>query len=96
MTAGSASFIVIDRNVRELHGLPVEGPWIALEPGEQHKTRATWSEILDRMVEHRLDRDAVLLAVGGGVTLDVAGFAAATYLRGIPWVAMPTTLLAMA
>jgi shikimate kinase/3-dehydroquinate synthase len=91
----SASFIVIDRNVRELHGLPEEGPWFALEPGEEHKTTATWSTILDCLVEQRLDRDAVLLAVGGGVTLDIAGFAAATYLRGIRWIAMPTTLLAM-
>jgi len=88
-------FTVIDRNVRELHGLPVEGPWHALPPGEAHKTAATWQAVLDALVAERLDRDAVLLAVGGGVTLDVAGFAAATYLRGIRWVAMPTTLLAM-
>jgi 3-dehydroquinate synthase len=88
-------FTVIDRNVRELHGLPVEGPWLAIPPGESNKTIATWQSVLDALVEQRLDRDAVLLGVGGGMALDVTGFAAATYLRGIRWVAMPTTLLAM-
>jgi 3-dehydroquinate synthetase len=88
-------FTVIDRNVRELHGLPLEGPWLALPTGESNKTLEVWESVLDALVAERLDRDAVLLAVGGGVTLDLAGFAAATYLRGIRWVAMPTTLLAM-
>jgi len=88
-------FTVIDRNVRELHGLPVEGPWLALPPGEEHKSIATWEHVIDAFVAERLDREAVVLAVGGGVTLDLAGFAAATYLRGIRWIAMPTTLLAM-
>jgi 3-dehydroquinate synthetase len=88
-------FTVIDRNVRELHGLPFEGPWLAIPPGEASKTVETWRTVVDALVAERLDRDAVLLAVGGGVTLDLAGFAAATYLRGIRWVAMPTTLLAM-
>jgi 3-dehydroquinate synthetase len=88
-------FTVIDRNVLELHGLPVEGPALAIPPGEAHKTLTTWQSVIDALVEQRLDRDAVLLAVGGGMTLDLAGFAAATYLRGIRWVAMPTTLLSM-
>ena len=95
MIAAGRVFTVIDRNVRELHGLPVDGPWLALPPGESNKTLETWRSVLDALVAERLDRDAVLLAVGGGVTLDIAGFAAATYLRGIRWVAMPTTLLAM-
>jgi len=91
----SRVFTVIDRHVRELHGLAVEGPWAATEPGERNKTIASWRALIDHFVSERLDRDAVILAVGGGVTLDLAGFAAAAYLRGIRWVALPTTLLAM-
>ncbi|MEM8884644.1 MAG: 3-dehydroquinate synthase family protein [Planctomycetota bacterium] len=90
-----SEFTVIDRHVRELHGLPGEGPWRTIEPGETHKTIETWQGVLDALVEERIDRDGVLVAVGGGMTLDLAGFAAATYLRGIRWRAVPTTLLAM-
>jgi len=91
----SRVFTVVDRHVRDLHGLPVEGPWAAAEPGEHNKTIASWQALIDRFVEERLDRDALILAVGGGATLDLAGFAAAAYLRGIRWVGVPTTLLAM-
>jgi len=91
----SRVFTVVDRHVRDLHGLPFEGPWAAAEPGEHHKTLASWQQLIDRFVDEHLDRDAVILAVGGGATLDLAGFAAAAYLRGVRWVGVPTTLLAM-
>lgn len=63
--------------------------------GEWNKTRETWAGITDRMLDARLDRDAAVIALGGGVTGDVAGFVAATYLRGIAYVQVPTSLLAM-
>ena len=62
--------------------------------GERAKTLATVEKIYDAMIRRRLDRTATLVAFGGGVVGDVAGFAAATYLRGIRLVQVPTTLLA--
>lgn len=63
--------------------------------GEQHKTLDTVAALYQRFVAGGLDRSGTVLAVGGGVVGDVAGFAAATYLRGLPLVQVPTTLLAM-
>ena len=63
--------------------------------GELSKTRATWSRLTDEMLAADVGRDAAIVAMGGGVTGDLAGFVAATYLRGIPYVQVPTTLLAM-
>ncbi len=62
--------------------------------GERAKTLATVEKIYEAMIRRRLDRSATLVAFGGGVVGDVAGFAAATYLRGIRLVQVPTTLLA--
>ncbi|MCC7257169.1 MAG: 3-dehydroquinate synthase [Gammaproteobacteria bacterium] len=67
---------------------------IELPDGEEHKTLATTALILDALVQHRLGRDGVVLALGGGVVGDMAGFAAAIYQRGIDFVQVPTTLLA--
>jgi 3-dehydroquinate synthase len=63
--------------------------------GEWNKTRETWAVLSDRLLAHRFGRDSAVVAVGGGVVGDVAGFVAATYLRGVPCVQVPTTLLAM-
>ncbi len=63
--------------------------------GESHKTRHTWSDLTDRMIEAGIGRDAVIVALGGGVVGDVAGFVAATYHRGIDYIQIPTSLLAM-
>jgi len=65
-----------------------------LPDGEQYKTLATLESIYDTLIEWRFDRYCGLLALGGGVIGDLTGFAAATYLRGIPFVQLPTTLLA--
>jgi 3-dehydroquinate synthase len=65
-----------------------------LPDGEQHKTLATAGLIFDALVRHQRNRDATLLALGGGVVGDIAGFAAACYQRGIGFVQIPTTLLA--
>jgi 3-dehydroquinate synthase len=63
--------------------------------GEASKTRDTKAWIEDRLLDKRLGRDAWIAALGGGVVGDMAGYTAATYLRGIPFVQFPTTLLAM-
>ncbi|MHC4972434.1 MAG: 3-dehydroquinate synthase [Planctomycetota bacterium] len=91
----SATFLVADRKVVELHGLPFDTSHVLIDADERIKTVDTWRQVLDALVDQGLDRDAVLIAFGGGVILDLAGFAAATYLRGIRWIALPTTLLAM-
>jgi 3-dehydroquinate synthase len=67
---------------------------VVLPDGEQHKTLATFSSIIDRLIAARFHRDACLVALGGGVVGDVSGFAAASYQRGIDFVQIPTTLLA--
>ena len=63
--------------------------------GEQHKTLATVASLYDQFLAGGLDRRSPVLALGGGVVGDMAGFAAATYLRGVPFVPVPTSLLAM-
>ena len=65
-----------------------------LPDGESHKTLATVARILDVLVANRLGRDCAVVAFGGGVVGDMAGFAAATYQRGVAFVQVPTTLLA--
>ncbi len=63
--------------------------------GEEHKTLATVSGLYDALLAAGLDRSAAVVALGGGVAGDVAGFVAATFLRGVPFVQVPTSLLAM-
>jgi 3-dehydroquinate synthase len=63
--------------------------------GEERKTRDSWASLTDRMLADGLGRDTTVLALGGGVIGDLAGFVAATYMRGIPVVQLPTSLLSM-
>ena len=65
-----------------------------LPDGEQHKTMATVGRVLDALVEARYGRDCVIVALGGGVVGDIAGFAASIYQRGVDFIQVPTTLLA--
>ncbi len=65
-----------------------------LPDGESHKTLATVTRILDVLVANRFARDCTVVALGGGVVGDMAGFAAACYQRGVAYVQVPTTLLA--
>jgi 3-dehydroquinate synthase len=67
---------------------------LILPDGEQHKTLASLATIVDALVDARLNRDAAVVALGGGVIGDMAGFAAACYQRGIDYIQVPTTLLA--
>ncbi len=67
---------------------------IILPPGERTKTLATIAKILDALARHKFERQSLLLALGGGVIGDITGFAAAIYQRGIPFVQVPTTLVA--
>jgi 3-dehydroquinate synthase len=63
--------------------------------GEKYKTVETWGGIIDALITFGLDRKSLLIAFGGGVAGDVAGFAAACFMRGVEYVQLPTTLLAM-
>jgi 3-dehydroquinate synthase len=67
---------------------------IDLPDGESYKTVATMQAILDKLVESRANRDVAVIALGGGVVGDIAGFAAACYMRGVDFIQVPTTLLA--
>ncbi len=67
---------------------------LVLPTGEEHKTVAQWQRIIDELIHFRAQRDATVIALGGGVIGDLAGFVAASYMRGIRVVQMPTTLLA--
>ena len=69
---------------------------VTLDAGEAHKTVGAVSGLWEAFLSAGLERGSTVVALGGGVTGDLAGFAAATYLRGVRWVAVPTTLLAMA
>jgi 3-dehydroquinate synthase len=71
-----------------------DASFVFMPDGEQHKTLETASLLYDAFVEKRLERGSLALSLGGGTVGDVAGFVAATYLRGIPFAQMPTTLIA--
>lgn len=101
---GSNAFIVSDTNVYPLWAAPVEASLKAAGfnvscatflAGEARKNLGTLSDILEAMADVPLSRDDIVIALGGGVVGDIAGFAAATYMRGIQVLQVPTSLLAM-
>jgi shikimate kinase / 3-dehydroquinate synthase len=92
------TLIVTDENIKA--ALPFfnqsgNTPVVVLPAGEDHKNLATIARLYDAFLAHGLDRNSIVIAVGGGVIGDMVGFAAATYMRGIKWVNVPTTLLSM-
>jgi 3-dehydroquinate synthase len=101
--AGNLACIVTDQHVVPqataarvaLAGAGFQTMMVTLQPGEAHKSLATASLIYDGLAEALADRKTLVVAVGGGVVGDVAGFVAATYNRGLPLLMVPTTLLAM-
>jgi len=99
-TAGRGVVAVIDGAVAEKQSSAVgamlgDTPRLLVNPGESSKSLGNLGTILDFMAAHRLDRSSVLIAIGGGVIGDLAGFAAASFLRGIAFWQVPSTLLAM-
>jgi 3-dehydroquinate synthase len=98
VAAPARRFVVSTAQVWELHGELLRGVTrdepILLPDGERYKNISTVVRIYDALLKASADRASCLIALGGGVVGDIAGFAAATYLRGIPVVQVPTTLLA--
>ncbi len=99
---GKKIVVVTDSNVKSLCAdvilkeLAVLSPYmIALPAGEASKSREMKERIEDHLLEKKYGRDTVMIAIGGGVIGDLAGFTASTYSRGIPVIQVPTTLLAM-
>jgi 3-dehydroquinate synthase len=75
--------------------LPEFAAELVVPAGEESKNRTQWAALSDRLLDLAFGRDSAIVAMGGGMVGDLAGFVAATYLRGIPCVQVPTTLLAM-
>ena len=78
-----------------LHRAGIEITPIIVPAGEQHKDWQSLNSIFDALLAARCERKTALIALGGGVVGDLTGFAAATYLRGVPFIQIPTTLLAL-
>ena len=97
-----AGLVVTDANVEplarrladELAAVGIDADVVGVSPGEASKSRDRAAELLDRLIALRADRHSVVVAVGGGVVGDLAGFVASTYARGIPLLMAPTSLLA--
>ena len=90
--------IVTDENVAKLHAETISKlntKVITIPAGEEHKNLETVHHLWKSFLENGLDRKSTVIAMGGGVIGDITGFAASTYMRGIDWIAMPTTLLSM-
>ncbi|GMR10448.1 MAG: bifunctional shikimate kinase/3-dehydroquinate synthase [Anaerolineae bacterium] len=90
--------VVSDSNVAPLYERvtrkSLECSFVTVPAGEEHKSQETLFDLYTAFIKAGLDRSSTVIALGGGVLLDLAGFAAATYMRGIRWAALPTTLLA--
>ena len=100
--AGDSAILVTNETVAPLHGASArlalgDGVRVhecSLPDGERYKTMDTLQRVLDTAVDQRCDRHCTVVALGGGVVGDIAGFAAAVYQRGVPFIQLPTTLLA--
>lgn len=100
---GRTTVVVASRRVWSRHGKALGRPLRRLGPlhvclvpdGERYKSRRTLDAVYDAFLAARLGRDGLVVALGGGVVGDLAGFAAASWMRGVDWVVVPTTLLAM-
>ncbi|HEY6905841.1 MAG TPA: 3-dehydroquinate synthase family protein, partial [Ignavibacteriaceae bacterium] len=94
-------FVIIDRNVARLHIKNVKRAigrhkkilYYELKPGENSKSHDQLRKIYDALIKNNYGRDTLMVAIGGGVTGDLAGYSAATYMRGLQLVHIPTTLL---
>ncbi|MFH1784916.1 MAG: 3-dehydroquinate synthase [Candidatus Micrarchaeota archaeon] len=87
--------IITDSNVRRFHADKLDGfEVIEINPGEENKTLETVKKVYKKLLDSEIDRSSLLVGVGGGIVCDVTGFVASTYLRGIQFGFVPTTLLA--
>ena len=91
-TVGALYGAVVRREL-EAEGWKVE--YLEIPDGEIHKNLQTWGRLVEALVNLGVDRKTPVVALGGGVTGDIVGFAASTVMRGLPFVQVPTTLLAM-
>ncbi|HSY53208.1 MAG TPA: 3-dehydroquinate synthase family protein, partial [Opitutaceae bacterium] len=99
-SAGRQMVVLTDQNVATkqsaaLRAMFGEAPMLVVPAGESTKSLAEFGRVLDFLAAQRMERTGLLIAVGGGVIGDLGGFAAASYLRGIDYFQVPTTLLAM-
>ncbi|HET6441405.1 MAG TPA: 3-dehydroquinate synthase [Phycisphaerae bacterium] len=93
VTDSSVAALYLEPALESLRAAGLEATSAIIPPGEASKTLAQAGELYDRMLRAGLDRGSVVVALGGGVVTDLAGFVAATYMRGIAWIAVSTTLL---
>lgn len=94
ITNTTVGALYLEQLTDTLHSLGMEIVPVVLPDGEEHKNWSTLNSIFDALLSNRLERKSALIALGGGVVGDLAGFAAATYQRGVPFIQVPTTLLA--
>jgi 3-dehydroquinate synthase len=91
--------ILVDSSIANTYGVEIQKKLgydlLSVPSGEIFKTRETKQMLEDELLKRKLGKDTVLIALGGGVTTDLVGFLASTYMRGVPLVLIPTTLLAM-
>lgn len=94
VTNPTVAQLYLDTVYEALQAYGFEVTPVVLPDGEEYKSLATLSKIFDHLISERFERKSCIVALGGGVIGDIAGFAAASYLRGVPYVQIPTTLLA--
>lgn len=92
--SAAKAFVITTEDVWRLHGRMSEHQVLLLPPGEVNKRLAQVEALAEQMVQHGADRSSVVIGFGGGIVTDVAGFLAAIFMRGVPVVQIPTTLLA--
>ena len=95
--------MITDKNIEKVYGSIVmeslqrnkfDVRLVSLQPGEDQKTLETVLILYDACFDHKLDRQSLIVALGGGVVGDISGFVAATFMRGVPFIQIPTSLLA--
>ncbi|WP_435628672.1 3-dehydroquinate synthase [Candidatus Ferrigenium straubiae] len=94
VTNATVAPLYLEKLQKTLQGIDVSAIPVILPDGEEYKNSATLNLIYDALLTNRCERTTPLIALGGGVIGDMTGYAAATYLRGVPFIQIPTTLLA--
>jgi len=94
VTNSTVADLYLDRTLASLRDAGFEPVAIQIPDGEEHKNQAWLAFVYDKLIDAGIERSGAVIALGGGVVGDLAAFAAATYLRGVPCIQVPTTLLA--